>query len=75
MAMLAPDERVNLKQFLVDHFSLSELQDLVFNMGIGLVFVVSPYYAENIQQRLASGGYPSWAIGRVTEGDGEVTWA
>src|SRR5688500_16437563 len=35
MAMLAPDDRVNLKQFLVDHFSLSELQDLVFNMGIG----------------------------------------
>src|SRR5687767_2808983 len=35
MAMLAPDERVTLKQFLVDYFSLSELQDLVFNLGIG----------------------------------------
>ena len=27
----------------------------VFNMGIGLVLVVSPYYAESIQQQLAEG--------------------
>jgi phosphoribosylformylglycinamidine cyclo-ligase len=48
--------------------------DRVFNMGIGLVFVVSPYYAESIQQQLAAGGYVSWPIGRAVEGDGEVTW-
>ena len=28
----------------------------VFNMGVGLVLVVSPYYAESIQQQLAKSG-------------------
>ena len=28
----------------------------VFNMGVGLVLVVSPYYAESIQQQLANCG-------------------
>ena len=28
----------------------------VFNMGIGLALVVSPYYAESIQQQLAEIG-------------------
>ena len=30
--------------------------DRVFNMGIGLVLVVSPYYAESIQAQLADLG-------------------
>ncbi|MBN2023735.1 MAG: phosphoribosylformylglycinamidine cyclo-ligase [Pirellulales bacterium] len=37
----------------------------VFNMGIGLVLVVSPFYAESIQQQLARRGLPSWPIGRM----------
>ena len=45
----------------------------VFNMGIGLVLVVSPFYAESIQQQLATCGLESWLIGRVIEGDPE--WA
>src|SRR5207253_2408035 len=47
----------------------------VFNMGIGLVLVVSPYYAESIQQQLASCGLKSWLIGRVIEGEHGVQWA
>jgi phosphoribosylformylglycinamidine cyclo-ligase len=47
----------------------------VFNMGIGLVFVVSPYYAESIQQQLATCGVESWPIGRVIEGEQGVRWA
>jgi phosphoribosylformylglycinamidine cyclo-ligase len=47
----------------------------VFNMGIGLVFVVSPYYAESIQQQLAACGLESWPIGRVIEGEQGVRWA
>src|SRR3954470_3723808 len=40
----------------------------VFNMGIGLMFVASPYYAESIQLRLTKCGYESWPVGRVIEG-------
>jgi len=39
----------------------------VFNMGLGLVLVVSPYYAESIQQQLAASGLESWSIGQVVE--------
>ena len=37
----------------------------VFNMGLGLVMVVSPYYAESIRQQLKRSGMESWMIGRV----------
>jgi phosphoribosylformylglycinamidine cyclo-ligase len=47
----------------------------VFNMGVGLVLVVSPYYAESIQQQLAKAGLSSWVIGRAVEGDQHVAWA
>jgi phosphoribosylformylglycinamidine cyclo-ligase len=47
----------------------------VFNMGIGLVLVVSPYYAESIQQQLVACGLTSWHIGRAVEGSGRVAWA
>jgi phosphoribosylformylglycinamidine cyclo-ligase len=47
----------------------------VFNMGIGLVLIVSPYYAESIQQQLATCSLKSWIIGRVIEGEHGVRWA
>jgi phosphoribosylformylglycinamidine cyclo-ligase len=37
----------------------------VFNMGIGLVLVVSSYYADSIQRMLADHGLESWQIGRI----------
>lgn len=37
----------------------------VFNMGIGLALVVSPFYAESIVQQLATSGLASWPIGHV----------
>jgi phosphoribosylformylglycinamidine cyclo-ligase len=49
--------------------------DTVFNMGIGLVLVVSPHYAESIQHQLADSGLESWTIGRAVEGSRDVTWA
>ena len=39
----------------------------VFNMGLGLVLVVSPFYAESIQRTLEEAGLPSWRIGRIVE--------
>jgi phosphoribosylformylglycinamidine cyclo-ligase len=47
----------------------------VFNMGVGLAVVVSDYYAESIQQQLASLGFETWQIGNVVEGCGETRWA
>jgi phosphoribosylformylglycinamidine cyclo-ligase len=37
----------------------------VFNMGIGMVMVVSPHFADSIQKQLADLGYDNWAIGDV----------
>lgn len=38
----------------------------VFNMGIGLALVVSPFYADSIRSQLADLGLESWLIGRAT---------
>lgn len=48
--------------------------DQVFNMGLGLVLVVSPYYAESIQSQLADCGLASWPIGRILSGPRGVGW-
>ncbi|NOY40681.1 MAG: phosphoribosylformylglycinamidine cyclo-ligase [Planctomycetes bacterium] len=47
----------------------------VFNMGVGLVMVVSDYYAESIQQQLSGLGLESWPIGNIVDGCGECHWA
>jgi len=49
--------------------------DRVFNMGIGLVLVVSPYYAESIVHQIRDRGCAAWQIGRILEGDRGVGWA
>ncbi len=46
--------------------------DRVFNMGIGFVMIVSPYYAESIQRQLLDDRYPTWPIGKVVEGEAGV---
>ncbi|MEX2138126.1 MAG: phosphoribosylformylglycinamidine cyclo-ligase, partial [Pirellulales bacterium] len=48
--------------------------DQVFNMGLGLVLVVSPYFAESIQSQLTDCGLASWPIGRVLSGPRGVAW-
>lgn len=52
-----------------------EEMDRVFNMGVGLVLVVSPYYAESVVQQLDESGHKTWTIGQVIEGDRSVCWA
>ncbi|HZZ72182.1 MAG TPA: phosphoribosylformylglycinamidine cyclo-ligase [Pirellulales bacterium] len=49
--------------------------DQVFNMGLGLALVVSPYYAESIRHQLADSGYESWVIGKIVAGPTGVSWA
>jgi phosphoribosylformylglycinamidine cyclo-ligase len=46
----------------------------VFNMGIGLVLVVSAYFAESIRQQLSECELESWPIGFVREGPRRVVW-
>ncbi|MBI4712577.1 MAG: phosphoribosylformylglycinamidine cyclo-ligase [Planctomycetes bacterium] len=44
----------------------------VFNMGIGLVVVVDPFYTGAVIQRLKSAGETPYLIGRVKRGNKEV---
>jgi len=46
----------------------------VFNMGVGLVLVVAPFYAESIRQQLKRSRLASWPIGRVRQGPRGVVW-
>jgi phosphoribosylformylglycinamidine cyclo-ligase len=49
--------------------------DRVFNMGIGLILVVSEYFADSIVRHLTHRvRIPSWIIGEVVPGDRAVTW-
>lgn len=41
----------------------------VFNMGIGLVLIVSPYYADSIRRTLTELGHQNWLIGSVNSAD------
>jgi phosphoribosylformylglycinamidine cyclo-ligase len=43
--------------------------ETVFNLGIGFVMIVSPYFAESIQRQLQEDGIPTWQIGDVREGE------
>jgi phosphoribosylformylglycinamidine cyclo-ligase len=58
---------------------LGEIDDAemerVFNMGLGLVLVVSPYYAESIRHQLIDCGHDAWLIGQMVEGPRCVRWA
>jgi phosphoribosylformylglycinamidine cyclo-ligase len=47
----------------------------VFNMGVGLVVIVRPFYADSVQRMLGEGGLESWRIGRAVAGRGDVVWA
>jgi phosphoribosylformylglycinamidine cyclo-ligase len=37
----------------------------VFNMGLGLVLVVSPFHADKVRRLLCREGMDTWAIGRI----------
>ncbi|MGD9645960.1 MAG: phosphoribosylformylglycinamidine cyclo-ligase [Pirellulales bacterium] len=46
----------------------------VFNLGIGLVLVVSPHFAASIGRQLADLGLANWQLGAVTSGPRGVVW-
>ena len=47
----------------------------VFNMGVGFVLVVRPYFAANIQQMIQELGYECWPIGEAVQGEGKSRYA
>jgi phosphoribosylformylglycinamidine cyclo-ligase len=46
----------------------------VFNMGIGFVMIVSPYFADHIAQILEKSGETVYRLGHVARGDNEVVF-
>lgn len=49
--------------------------DVVFNMGLGMVVVVSPYYAESVRHQLQDCGVDCFEIGKIEAGSGGCAWA
>jgi phosphoribosylformylglycinamidine cyclo-ligase len=47
----------------------------VFNMGVGLTFIVSPYYAQAVLDMVHESGQQGWIIGEAKEGTGKSRWA
>ncbi|MBK7599792.1 MAG: phosphoribosylformylglycinamidine cyclo-ligase [Acidobacteria bacterium] len=43
-----------------------------FNMGIGMVVITSPQYAQSVQDQLERASEPFYMIGEVVDGDGKV---
>jgi phosphoribosylformylglycinamidine cyclo-ligase len=48
--------------------------DRVFNMGIGFVMIVRPYFADSIMSQLGQDRVPACVIGEVREGEPGVEW-
>lgn len=46
----------------------------VFNMGLGMALIVSPFYANKVTQIAASLGLKTWTIGSATAGTGKSRW-
>lgn len=53
----------------------SDEMDRVFNMGIGLVLVVSPFYANTIMELARQQGLKAYQIGVVAPGTGKCRWS
>lgn len=52
-----------------------EEMDRVFNLGLGMVMVVSSFSMAAIRRRLKRLGQPSYIVGRIEKGEGRVRWA
>ena len=49
--------------------------DRVFNMGIGLVLIVAPYYADSIREQLTDAQLDNFSIGHIAAGPRGVAWS
>jgi len=53
----------------------SSEMERVFNMGVGFVLIVRPYYASNIQSMIEQLGFRCWPIGEAKPGTGKSRFA
>jgi phosphoribosylformylglycinamidine cyclo-ligase len=53
----------------------SEEMYRVFNMGIGMALIISPYYADSIRRTVERRGAECWPIGRVVDGPRGVSFS
>ena len=49
--------------------------DHVFNMGVGFVLIVRPYFAASIQSMVQQLGFQCWPIGEAKAGTGKSRFA
>jgi phosphoribosylformylglycinamidine cyclo-ligase len=47
----------------------------VFNMGIGMVLIVSPFYAASVKSIIEAQGFRCWNIGTAVKGSGQSRFA
>ncbi len=52
----------------------SDEMDRVFNLGVGMVLAVSPFYASSIASIIRDHGYTCWTIGAAESGNGKSRW-
>lgn len=46
----------------------------VFNMGIGLVLLVRPFFADSVQRMLSDSNLTNWRLGEAVAGEKDVVW-
>jgi len=47
----------------------------VFNMGVGFVLIVRPFFATSIQNMVKNLGFECWPIGQAAQGTGKSRFA
>ena len=63
-------------RFACEQANLSEAEALkTFNMGLGMVLIVDPTAAEDVEAALAAAGEEPYRVGRIVAGEGEVQYA
>ena len=62
-------------KYVCDAAELSEPQALkTFNMGVGMILIVDPARAEEVEAALAEAGEKTYRVGRIVSGTGEVQY-
>ena len=62
-------------KYVCDAAELSEPQALkTFNMGVGMILIVGPARAEEVEAALAEAGEKTYRVGRIVSGTGEVQY-
>ena len=63
-------------RFACEQANLSEAEALkTFNMGLGMVLIVDPAAAEDVEAALAAAGEETYRVGRIVAGEGEIQYA